>query len=173
MVYDLDGIEGLEKMKKGQGMNHNNPFAQLFGGGGGGSGRKRGPDFKTHYSVTLEDLYNGAQKEMQITRNVLCRSCKGSGAKDGKTKQCKTCQGSGQVTKLKRLGPGFNVQMQEPCGSCGGKGKTALKKCPVCSGKKVSQEPKTLEIEIEKGHFKKIYISPYFPPFFVFYYVFY
>jgi DnaJ-class molecular chaperone len=135
-------------MKKG-GQQGNNPFAAMFGGGGGG--HQRGPDFKTYYDVTLAELYNGAQKTMQITRNVICRACKGSGAKDGKTNKCRTCKGTGHVMKLQRLGPGFNVQMQSPCDKCGGKGKTPVSVCPKCRGAKVGKEPKMLKIEIERG----------------------
>jgi len=150
MVYDADGHEGLEKLKKGVQRGHD-PFAALFGQQGGGGGRQKGPDFKTYYSVTLADLYNGAERQMSVTRNVLCKGCKGTGAKDGKTKTCNTCKGSGQVTRMQKMGPGFNVQMQVPCDACQGKGKTALAHCPTCNGQRVSKEAKTLDVIIEKG----------------------
>ena len=40
-------------------------------------------------SVTLEDLYNGGSRTIKVARKVLCKSCKGSGAKGGLTTTCK------------------------------------------------------------------------------------
>jgi len=151
MVYDMDGHEGVDKHKKGGGrQQQQDPFAMMFGGGQQ-QGRQKGPDFKTYYDVTLADLYNGGERAMQISRNVLCKACKGTGGKDGKMNVCKTCNGSGQVTRLQRLGPGFNVQMQQPCDACGGKGKSPIAACPKCRGQKLEKQSKTLEIIIEKG----------------------
>lgn len=81
-VYDLEGIEGLERDEKGGSGHHASPFDAFFGGGGGG--KPKGPDGSVDVTVTLEELYNGAQKQVQITRNSICRKCRGTGAKDGK-----------------------------------------------------------------------------------------
>jgi len=35
--------------------------------------------------MSLEELYNGVQKEFNVKRNVYCTKCKGSGAEGGKT----------------------------------------------------------------------------------------
>jgi DnaJ-class molecular chaperone len=83
-VYDLEGIEGLERDEKG-GHSHS-PFDSFFGGGG----KPHGPDAAMDLSVTLEELYNGAQKTVQFTRNVICRKCRGTGAKDGKVRRVRS-----------------------------------------------------------------------------------
>ena len=59
------------------------------------SGRPRGQDAFMDVTVTLEELYNGATRRIDLNRNVICPKCRGSGAKDGKTKKCKTCNGQG------------------------------------------------------------------------------
>ncbi|KAJ8574508.1 hypothetical protein ON010_g4701 [Phytophthora cinnamomi] len=102
-------------------------------------------------AVTLEELYNGAQKQAQFSRNVICRKCRGTGAKGGKTTTCKTCGGSGHVLVEQKMGPGFTVQMQQPCPKCGGKGKTFKHACPFCHGNKVVKEDKVLTADIERG----------------------
>lgn len=50
-----------------------------------------------------------------------------------------------------RMGPGFTVQMQQPCSKCGGKGRVFRHHCPHCHGHKVVKEEKTLVAEIERG----------------------
>lgn len=143
-IYDLEGDEGLKNMNKPV-----SPFDSFFGGGGGG--RRKGPDYQTEFQVDLDVLYNGGEMEMSINRKVLCKKCKGSGAKDGEVVVCKACKGKGVVLKMQQLGPGFNVQMQQHCDKCGGKGKSAKNVCPSCRGKKQEMEQKKLEIVIEKG----------------------
>lgn len=145
-TYDLEGFEGLERDAQQAGRPQS-PFDAFFGGGG----RQRGPDAAVDMPVTLEELYNGAQKQAQFSRNVICRKCRGTGAKDGKTTTCKTCGGAGVVMVQQRMGPGFTVQMQQPCPKCGGRGKVFTHQCPHCHGNKVVKEDKVLTAEVERG----------------------
>jgi DnaJ-related protein SCJ1 len=147
-IYDIYGEDGLKN--QGQQAQGWDPFAGLFGGGQQG-GRKKGPDFRMDLRITLEELYSGSSKVFSIQRKVLCKKCRGTGAKDGQTKVCPTCKGTGVVTTIQQLGPGFNVQMQRPCDRCGGKGKTHSANCPVCRGEKVIDERKELTAIIERG----------------------
>lgn len=145
-LYDLGGEDGLKKQNQ-----PSSPFDMFFGGGGGGGGRRKGQDFRMEFDVSLEDIYNGAEKEFNVNRNILCTKCRGTGAKGGETKTCKTCKGKGVVMSLQQIGPGFNVQMQSNCEKCGGKGKTFKTACPTCKGKKVMMEEKALNAVVEKG----------------------
>lgn len=144
-LYDMGGEDGLKRQNQPA-----SPFDMFFGGGGGG-GRRKGQDFRMDFAVTLEDLYNGVEKDFNVNRKVLCTACRGSGAKGGETKKCNKCKGQGVVLQMQQLGPGFNVQMQAACDKCGGKGKTFKTKCPTCKGQKLVMEEKTLEAVIEKG----------------------
>lgn len=150
-TYDLHGEEGLKKEKEGA-QRGGGGIWDLFGGGGHQHGGKRkGPDYRMDFQVTLEDLYNGQTRTLKIARRVLCKSCKGSGAKGGKTTTCKHCGGKGQVMSVQSLGPGFNIQMATPCPHCQGKGKTAAHVCPICGGSKLQMEEKALDLVIERG----------------------
>lgn len=144
-LYDLGGEDGLKKQNQPA-----SPFDMFFGGGGGGGSRK-GPNFKMEFQVTLEELYNGAEKEFKVNRKVLCSKCRGTGAKGGETIKCKKCKGQGVVMQLQQLGPGFNVQMQTTCESCNGRGNTFKVACPTCQGKKQVMEEKVLNAIIERG----------------------
>lgn len=45
----------------------------------------------------------------------------------------------------------MQMQMQQPCPTCGGKGKTMAAKCGNCRGKRLIQEGKMIDIEVQKG----------------------
>lgn len=128
-VFILEGFAGLDREEKSSG-RPSSPYDAFFGGGG----PQRGPDIGIDMPVTLEELYNGAKKEAQIARNVICRKCRGTGAKDGKTDKCKKCGGKGHILVNKKMGLGFTVQMQQPCPKCSGRGKTYKTACPFCEG---------------------------------------
>jgi len=153
-IYDYEGEEGLKQAatqaQQGGGFN---PLAELFGFGGGQQqgGRRKGPAYKTEYPVTLEDLYNGNEKQLNINRKVLCRKCKGTGARDGQVTKCHHCGGKGVRMTVQQVAPGFNVQMQAACDHCSGKGHVAAAACPHCRGSKRVDEDKKLDIVIEKG----------------------
>lgn len=150
-TYDLDGEEGLDRPAQQQ--QQWNPFADLFGMGQQQQqgGKPKGQSTTAEAEVTLEDLYNGVTKPLRLAKNVICSKCRGSGARDGKQKTCTTCHGQGVVMKMQQLAPGFNIQTQDTCHVCGGRGKMPVSSCPVCNGKKVVHQDKTLDLVIERG----------------------
>ncbi|KAI8142736.1 hypothetical protein BJV82DRAFT_614098 [Fennellomyces sp. T-0311] len=158
-IYDRYGEEGLEQHKNGGGGGFHNPFdmfAQFFGGGGfGGRGQeqeRRGPDMQVELEVTLEDLFNGASIEVDISKQTVCDHCHGSGARRSEDIQtCPTCQGRGVTVTRVQLGPGMVQQFQQTCNKCGGKGKTIRAVCPACGGRKVQRSNEQYTIHIEKG----------------------
>ena len=91
-------------------------FADMFGGAGRG-GQKRstkrpGSDLRYDLDITLEEAAKGCTKKLEIERLVTCKTCHGTGARDGKEafKSCPTCQGRGIITQQS----GFFVQ-QSTC----------------------------------------------------------
>lgn len=55
----------------------------------------KGPNAKAEIRVTLEELYNGAIKDYTISKNVICKTCRGTGDKEGNLRVCKHCNGKG------------------------------------------------------------------------------
>jgi len=164
-IYDKYGEEGLqgaggasaesifEQVFGGGGM-----FGDMFGFGGGGGGRRRGPrkgeDIAFRLGVPLKDLYNGNVKKLKINKNVICDECDGRGSKsEGATKKCASCRGQGVRIERRQIGPGMIQQMQSACSDCNGEGEIIDKKdrCKKCKGKKVVEEPKMIEVAIDKG----------------------
>jgi DnaJ-class molecular chaperone len=45
----------------------------------------------------------------------------------------------------------MQMQVQQPCNACGGKGKTAATKCPRCGGKRLTRESKPFKVDVAKG----------------------
>ena len=131
-VYDNYGEDILERYERGE--------RQL----------QRGPSSKLEVPVTLEELYSGGERFLTISRDVICDKCKGTGAKDGKVKQCPTCSGQGVVLEQINVGH-MRMQMQKTCPKCRGQGVISAHKCEKCKGKKVHPETKTLHVKIEPG----------------------
>ncbi|KAK1303931.1 hypothetical protein QJS10_CPB11g00318 [Acorus calamus] len=168
-LYDQYGEDALKEGMGGGGASHNpfDIFESFFGGGGGfggGSSRgrrqKQGDDVVHSLKVSLEELYNGTEKKLSLSRNVICSKCKGKGSKSGASGRCYQCQGSGIKISTRHIGPGMIQQMQHVCPDCRGSGEMISEKdkCTQCKGNKVTQEKKVLEVIVEKGmqHGQKI-----------------
>ena len=123
-----------------------------FGFGGGRRGERKGHDINIDLEVTLDDLFLGRSIDIDVEKQVICPSCRGSGAKsDQHIKKCGTCGGSGVQIVRQQFGHGMYQQMQMTCSSCGGKGTTITAKCPTCHGHKVSTAAEQMTIYIERG----------------------
>ena len=158
--YDQFGHDGL----RGSGMHdysHMNVqdigdmFGDIFGdffGGGRSRGRhaqpnapQRGYDLETTVSLTLNDIADGTEKDIEFTRQDTCGECSGSGCAKGKTPdRCGICGGSGQVQKA---GLGGFFQMVSTCSHCQGAGKVITHPCKKCRG--TGQVPKKRKVSIK------------------------
>lgn len=156
-IYDERGMAGL-KEGGGGGDGHSafDIFDMFFGGGGRRrrEGEKaKGRDTVHQLKVTLDELYNGSTRKMQLQKNVICSGCNGIGGKEGSVSKCQTCSGAGVTVNLRQIGPGMVQQIQQPCRPCGQTGEIINDKdrCKQCGGKKVIKERKIIECEIKAG----------------------
>ena len=124
-------------------------FEQFFGGGGRSrNGPRQGADLRTELSITLEEAYEGAKKEMTVTRPAECGACDGEGGHDPTT--CGECGGSGQVTQVQQT-PFGRMQQTTTCRRCGGEGKQFAERCGECRGEGVVREEATLTVDVPAG----------------------
>lgn len=126
-------------------------FDALFGGAGGRQrsrgGGHHGADLRANVEVEFMEAVKGTEKQIRITKPVVCDTCKGSGAKPGTSPStCKHCGGSGQV----RASQGF-FSIAQPCPVCRGAGKVIESPCPTCGGSGRVQKQKTLKVKIPAG----------------------
>ena len=156
-MYDISGEDGLKLLERSvtEGNRGGDPFGGLFGGlfGGGGGGQQfKGQTAQMEVEVPLSQAYNGAVQSLTITKQKLCRKCKGTGAASPKDfAVCKHCKGQGSVVQKVQIAPGFVQQMQQQCPHCNGKGKEIKKKCPTCNGNRVTRGESRIQLNVEKG----------------------
>ena len=167
--YDQFGMAGMDGAYGQDGMNMNDIFSQFgsifgdlfgggfrtgfsgFGGGGGGARRVlRGTDLRIKVKLTLEEIDHGCEKKIKVNKYVPCKTCHGSGSKDGKTEVCPHCHGTGVVTETKRTILGM-MQTQSACPQCGGEGRIVKDKCPDCHGDGIVKSDEILTINIPAG----------------------
>ena len=138
------------------GMDFSDIFGDLFGGMfGGGRRASNGPmkvaNIRTSVSITFEEACFGVEKEIELTLKDECKTCRGTGAKPGTTKEtCSKCGGKGQVvfTSQSFFGTVRNVQT---CPDCGGTGKIIKEKCPDCHGSGYIASRKKIQVSIPAG----------------------
>ncbi|AAV48024.1 MULTISPECIES: molecular chaperone DnaJ [Haloarcula] len=130
-------------------------FDQFFGGGGrggrGGSRRRQGQDLQTRLEIDLEEAYNGATKQLNVTRPEACDDCDGAGHPPGADSEtCPECNGQGQTTQVQQT-PMGRVQQRTTCRRCDGEGTLYDETCSTCRGNGVVQNDASLEVEIPSG----------------------
>lgn len=164
-IYDRAGFEGLRSRGMNTGFNgdmndifsqFSDIFAEFFGGGGfggfggfGGRGGPRptvGPDLRHDLEISMEDAMLGSNEKIDVTRNIPCKTCLGSGAKDAEMKACQACGGRGQVVQGRG---GFMIATT--CRQCQGRGRLPKTPCETCEGRGQTEETKTLEVRIPPG----------------------
>ncbi|MGD0091780.1 MAG: molecular chaperone DnaJ [Planctomycetota bacterium] len=118
-------------------------FDDLFGGGhAAAEAAGQGASLRYDLEIDLEQAYQGITKTVEITREELCETCHGSGAKPGsRPVTCSICRGSGVMTRSS----GFFV-MRTTCGRCGGRGKVVATPCTDCRG--TGRQPKRVRLEV-------------------------
>jgi molecular chaperone DnaJ len=154
----------------GGGMNMEDIFSQfgdIFGSGGGGSpfesffgggqqsrgGRRvsKGTNLRIKVKLTLEEIANGTEKKIKVNKQIVCKTCDGSGAKDrSSVSTCKTCGGSGAVRRVTNTILG-QMQTTSTCPTCNGSGSQITAKCGSCHGEGVVRGEETITINIPAG----------------------
>ena len=129
------------------------PFESFFGGGGTRrrSQGQRGSNLRIRVGLTLSEIANGVTKKIKVKKQIGCKTCNGSGAKDkNSVSTCGTCRGSGYVRQVRST---FLGQMQTTtnCPTCNGTGQQITAKCNVCKGDGRVMGEETIEIEIPAG----------------------
>lgn len=130
------------------------PFESFFGGGGqsrGGRRVARGTNLRIKVKLTLDEIAKGVEKKIKVTKQVVCGTCDGTGAKDKSSfHTCNTCGGSGSVRRVTNTILG-QMQTTSTCPTCNGEGTQVTNKCNVCHGDGVVRGEETISINIPAG----------------------
>lgn len=159
-VYDRYGKAGLEGHgQRGGGFSGgfddlSSVFEEMFGSafGGGSRGRKQKKTYNYNLDVTIEvklefnEAVFGCKKDISYKYKTACKSCSGTGAKDGKLATCTTCNGQGQVHARQ----GF-MTFAQTCPKCGGTGQAAAASCKSCGGSGYDEVKDSFKVDIPEG----------------------
>ena len=132
-------------------------FETFFGGGMGGMGRssrrapRRGADLRYDLQISFEDSLTGVEREIEVTRNEVCETCRGSGAEPGTTPvRCATCKGTGEVRQVRQTFLGSMVNVTT-CPACRGTGEMINSPCRTCNGRTQVRRTRRLTINVPPG----------------------
>jgi molecular chaperone DnaJ len=128
-------------------------FGNLFGGGAGGRrrgqqvGPRRGDDLETELHLSFLDAVNGVTTTVNLTSEMACHTCHGSGAAPGTTPVvCPQCGGRGAVED--NQGP---FSFSRACPRCNGRGTIVESPCPTCKGSGVERRARPVKVRIPAG----------------------
>jgi molecular chaperone DnaJ len=110
-------------------------------------GPQRGQDLEAALTMPFEAAIAGATTTVQVTSDVRCPDCSGSGAAPGTSpRECGVCRGRGAVDEDQ----GF-FSFSRPCQACGGSGKVIETPCPTCAGVGAVHRPREIKVRIPEG----------------------
>jgi DnaJ family protein A protein 2 len=126
MGGQMGGIPGMGGM-----------FGNMGFSGNMGQREKPKPVEKITVKITLEEIFNGAEKVVEIQSSDKCGDCAGTGSTDRKKPTCQECKGQGMRTVIRQIGPNMMQQATMPCNACNQKGVVIdkTKQCGKCKGK--------------------------------------
>ncbi len=153
-IYDRYGKEAVHQ---NQGQHHggfediSSMFEDLFSGG-----FSRQQTQQKRYSYELDMLEQleikfheaifGVEKELKYNYKIACKSCKATGAKDGKLSKCQSCGGVGEIHSRQ----GF-MTFAQTCPACQGSGQAVTKKCKSCKATGYDTIKDTIKVKIPAG----------------------
>jgi len=128
-------------------------FKDIFGGGGArqrAQARTRpmkGQDLLYNMRLGFKDAIEGIQTRIQLTREVPCVKCGGTGSlQTGSAQACQACGGTGQTTMQRGA-----MRFATTCPQCGGQGQSPGTPCPQCGGTGLQQKTERIRVKIPAG----------------------
>ena len=129
-------------------------FGDFFGGGarrGASNGPRRGANLRASVRISFEEAVFGCEKQIEIVLKDECKTCGGTGAKPGTSKEtCPKCGGKGKVMYTQQSLFGM-VQNVQTCPECHGSGEIVKEKCRDCHGTGYVANRKKISVSIPAG----------------------
>jgi molecular chaperone DnaJ len=129
-------------------------FGDQFGFGNRGKTRRRvnrGTNLRVKVKLTLEEIANGVEKKIKVSKYVPCDLCNGTGAEKGASMNtCPTCHGQGHITRVTSTFIG-QMQTSSTCPTCDGEGTIIGTKCNKCFGNGIVKGEEIISVRIPAG----------------------
>jgi DnaJ-class molecular chaperone len=131
-----NGYPDLSDLLNGFGFS-GNPF-----GFNNNNQKKEAPPQEVILSITVSDIVNGSEKNIEIDINAYCKKCSGTGSEDKQRKKCDKCKGKGTCVLMRQVGPGMMAQQMIACDGCNKTGYIINNSniCKDCKGKGTNRE---------------------------------
>lgn len=113
----------------------------------GASGPRRGVDLETELHLSFEDATRGVTTAVNITSDVACDTCNGTGAAPGTSPViCSLCGGRGVRDENQGL-----FSFSQPCRACRGTGMRIETPCTTCDGTGIVHRPRQVRVRVPAG----------------------
>ena len=150
------GVNGAGGVPDWNSMDFADIFGEFFGFATGSSRQRqnaprRGADLSYTATLTFEEAIFGVEKEIEITRDEICSTCKGKGAEPGSNPvKCSNCGGRGEVRQVRQTFLGSMVQVAT-CPNCAGRGEIISTPCHTCKGRGLERKTVKKVVPIPGG----------------------
>lgn len=150
------GVNGAGGVPDWSSMDFADIFGEFFGFATGASRQRqnaprRGQDLAYTVALDFEEAIFGVEKEIEITRDETCSTCKGKGAEPGSNPvKCSNCGGRGEVRQVRQTFLGSMVQVTT-CPNCGGRGEIITTPCHTCRGRGLERKTVKKAVTIPGG----------------------
>jgi molecular chaperone DnaJ len=106
----------------------------------------RGADLHLRVELSFEDAWRGTDWPVNLTRQVTCRSCAGSGYHRTIESRCVSCEGAGVVRSVRG-----HMVFSKNCPHCGGSGRLRQLVCETCHGQGVETRSEAIMVKLPAG----------------------
>jgi len=150
------GVNGAGGVPDWSSMDFADIFGEFFGFATGSSRQRqnaprRGADLSYTTVLTFEEAIFGIEKEIEITRDEVCATCRGKGAEPGSNPvKCTNCGGRGEVRQVRQTFLGSMVQVTT-CPNCSGRGEIVTTPCHTCKGRGLERKTVKKKVPIPGG----------------------
>jgi molecular chaperone DnaJ len=105
-----------------------------------------GADLHAAISLSFGDALRGVERQVVVTRQVVCAGCQGVGEIRMADTRCAQCAGAGKV----RWARGHMV-FTKSCTACGGSGRERHRRCAMCAGQGRSVRSESITVRVPPG----------------------
>jgi len=113
--------------------------------------KTRGRDILVDLEISLEEVLEGGEREIELFKWNICPRCQGKGGEpSSEYLVCPSCNGKGIVEEIHRTFLGTFTR-KNTCPQCNGTGNIPKTKCSLCKGRGKIKSSKKITIQIPKG----------------------
>jgi molecular chaperone DnaJ len=124
----------------------------MWGAAAGGGPQPRGADVDAGVELTFAESVFGASRDVEITADVTCDTCGGSGARPGTGRErCPQCHGSGRMREVSSMGGFGQFIRTSTCSVCRGQGSIVKEPCEACRGAGRVRAARTVKVDVPAG----------------------